>query len=356
MIQEVGKIDRVTVFRILLILLMFIAAQQAPWPGGPNVQAAVPFFAAAVLLFGFLAKQLSLVQLRLPKPLAYILMLGMLSSIASPVPWIAIPAYLEKVLWIFGTVFLISVFTPHQSRTLAVFAVSALALQQIIWSCWQFFIVNTEAVGTLGSPNALARFVILSWPFLAAVAPLPHQTWARTALGAIVLALAGVLVLSFSRLALVAFALQAGYLIGRKKPRLTIAIVALLSGILLLSGIWGQPLRQDDLQRIGAWRVAANLALKHPLLGTGLGTFALYFRMTPPAGASQLLETPHSLWLHLACELGFLSLPLFIWLAITGWKRLNRLEIERNRTVDKAFLVAARMAILGLLILSLAEY
>lgn len=356
MIQEVRKIDRATVFRILLILFMIIAAQQAPWPGGPNVQAAVPFFAGAVLLFAFLTKQLSLAQLRLPRPLIYIFILGMLSSVASPVPWIAIPAYFEKILWIFGTVFLVSVFLPYQTRTLAVVAVSVLALQQIIWSCWQFFLVNTEAVGTLGSPNALARFVILSWPLLAAIATLPRQAWARTTLGAMVLALGGVLVLSFSRLALVAFVLQAGYLIGRKKPRLTIAIVVGVSGLLLLSGLWGQALRHDDLQRIGAWRVAVDLALKHPLLGTGLGTFALYFRMAPPAGASQLLESPHSLWLHLACELGLLSLPLFIWLALTGWKRLIRLELESKLAVDKAFLVAARMAILGLLVLSLAEY
>jgi O-antigen ligase len=143
---------------------------------------------------------------------------------------------------------------------------------------------------------------------------------------------------------------------GRKRPRFTLAVAVVVSAILLLSGFWGQALRHDDLQRIGAWRVAVDLAFTHPLLGTGLGTFALYFRMAPPAGASQLLETPHSLWLHLACELGLLSLPLLIWLVITAWKRLIHLESESKRVVDKAFLVAARMAILGLLVLSLAEY
>jgi O-antigen ligase len=102
--------------------------------------------------------------------------------------------------------------------------------------------------------------------------------------------------------------------------------------------------------------LATDLTLENPLLGTGLGTFALYFRMAPPAEASQLLETPHSLWLHLTCELGLLSLPLFIWLVISGWKRLTRFEAECDRTVDKAFLVAARIAILGMLVLSLAEY
>ena len=224
MIQEVRKIDRATVFRILLIVLMIIAAQQAPWPGGPNVQAAVPFFAALVLLFGFLAKQLSLAQLRLPKPLICILLLGMISSITSPVPWIAIPAYFEKALWIFGTAFLISVFLPQQTRRLAVVAISALALQQIVVSCWQFFFLNTEAVGTLGSPNALARFVILSWPFLAAGVPLQGRSWARIVLGALIMALAGVLVLSFSRLALVAFLLQAAHLLGRKRLRFTLTL------------------------------------------------------------------------------------------------------------------------------------
>jgi O-antigen ligase len=356
MFQEVRKIDRATVFRILLIVLMIVAAQQAPWPGGPNLQATVPFFAGAVLLFGILTKQLSWTQLRLPKPLAYILILALLSSLVSPVPWIAIPAYVEKVLWIFGTVFLISVFLPRKTRTLAVIAVTSLALQQVLWSFWQFFLAKTEAVGTLGSPNALARFVVLSWPFIGVSIPIQRRVWTKSVLCGMVVALAGVLVLSFSRLALVAFVAQAGYLMGRKKPRLTLVVVAAVAALLLISGFWGQVLRHDDLQRIDAWRMAVGLSLEHPLLGTGLGTFALYFRLAPPAEAPQLLKTPHSLWLHLACELGLLSLPLFIWLTITGWKQLLCMESKSDNILDRAFLVAARTAILGLLVLSLAEY
>jgi O-antigen ligase len=155
---------------------------------------------------------------------------------------------------------------------------------------------------------------------------------------------------------LVAFVAQAGYLLGRKRPRLTVVIAVVVSALLLFSGLWGQVLRHDDLQRIDAWRLAVDLSLKHPLLGTGLGTFALYFRLAPPAEAPQLLKTPHSLWLHLACELGLLSLPLFIWLTISGWKHLLRVESKSDAILDRAFLVAARMAILGLLVLSLAEY
>jgi len=163
-------------------------------------------------------------------------------------------------------------------------------------------------------------------------------------------------VLSGSRLAMVALAVQSGHMVGRSRPRLMAIGALILAVILLATVLWGDALRRDDLQRVEAWRLAANLAFRNPLLGTGPGTFALYFRMDPPPGAAQMLETPHNLWFRLACETGLLSIPLFVWLVLTGWRQLVRLESAHTGEADRPFIPALRALILGMLVLALAEY
>ena len=356
MIREAGKIDRTTVLRSLLIILLIVAAQQTPWPGAPDLQATVPFLAGGVLLFGFLTKQLAVPRFRMPKALACLLLLGGVSALLSPVPWIAIPAFVETALWIMGTVCLISVFLPSSTRVQVVLGIALLVLQQVIYACWQLFIAKVEVTGTLGTPNALARFAILSWPLLVAAAVRQRTAWVKVVLAVLIMMTACLVVLSGSRLAVVAFILQAGYVAGRRRPRTMAAGALILSMILLVTAVWGNALRDDDMQRVEAWRLAADLALRNPLTGTGSGTFALYFRMEPPAGAPQMLETPHNLWFRLACETGLLSIPLFVWLILAGWRQLNRLKSESPDDADRAFIPAVRAIILGMLVLSLAEF
>lgn len=355
MIREAGKIDLTTVFRTLLIILVIGAAQQKPWPGAPNLQAAVPFLAGGVLLFGFASRQLSIRRFRLPGALAWLLALGATSAALSPVPWIAIPAYAQALLWILGTVCLVSVFLGASTRIPIVPVLGGLALQQGVVAFWQAAVAKVEVTGTLGSPNALARFVILTWPLLAAAAAVEGRRRIRSALWALVPMLACLVVLSGSRLAMVAFVVQAGYLAGRHRPRRLAAGVVVLAIILLATVLWGDALRRDDLQRIEAWRLAADVAFRNPLLGTGPGTFALAYRMAPPPQAAQMLETPHNLWFRLACETGLPSILCVVWLTLVGWRQLGRLEAD-DAGPYHSFIPALRALILGMLTLALAEY
>ena len=358
LVQE-EKILLLTLLRILLLIIMILAAQQTPWPGGPDLQAAVPFAALLALVVGTLVG-LRVSQWRhLPKPLLILLALAGVSALASPVPWVAFPAFLEKTLWIAATILAVSLFSQRGARTPLVAGVVLLSLQQILMGTHQYLSTRAEVWGSLGTPNALARFVLMAWPLVVACIPLARNRVERSLLISNAVGLCVVLLLTSSRMALLALVAEAAYLFGTTRSRIGISfliVIGALTSLVLVTGIIDPAFRGDDLQRLLAWRTATDLALKYPLLGMGLGTFGLYYSLLPPPGAVQILATPHSLWLHLACELGLLSLPVFLWFVVSGWKKLCSLEWRSTDQFDKALLLAARAVILGLGVQSLVEY
>lgn len=353
-IREDAKIDRSTIVRILLLMATIMAAQQTPWPGAPDLQALVPFVAGVAIAAGLVLGEIRWTTFRMPVPLLLLLGLAAISAAASPAPRVAIVVFVEKSLWILGAAALVALFVPARSRWIAVPVLIALTVEQLALGAWQTMVHRREAWGSLGTPNALARYVLMVWPLVTLPLFKSHRGVIRGLAVALGVALVMVLVATSSRMAWVAFSVQALYLALRSHRRLALVVLAVtLMGLLV--GPWGRLVRADDIQRILAWRTALALAWAYPLLGAGLGTFQSYYEMLPPSDTAALLTTPHNLVLHLACELGVLSLPLLAWLVISGWRRLAGAERHAN-PFDGAFLCAARVIIVGLAVQSLVEY
>jgi O-antigen ligase len=99
--------------------------------------------------------------------------------------------------------------------------------------------------------------------------------------------------------------------------------------------------------RLGFWRTTLDIALHHPIMGTGMGTWADEYRKyvastpnTPKIAASG--GNPHQEYLLMASQLGFVGLALFVvWLGrcIVGSRSLPRHELIAAQSLLVAFTV-----------------
>ena|GEM_PF-2987716 len=347
------------VVRILLLLTLILSAQQTPWPGSPDLQSLVPITAVLAVIAALLARIPMFTRDMIPMPLLGLCILGAAGAILSPAPWIAIPAFGEKLAWIVATLLLIRIFTPRPARILLYIAVAVLSVEQFLLASHQFAMLRTEVWGSLGTPNALARFVIMTWPLFIAVGSFENRQYLRTISFILGVGIVGAGVLTLSRMAYLALAIQAVYLakrLGIRRSLVGVLVILIMISGMILSGSAGSMFRNDDMTRLKAWDTALELSLRNPLMGTGIGTFSLYYNLLRPYDTGTSLVTPHSLILHLACELGLLSIPMLLWLAIWGWRSLTALESRTADMIDRAYLLAAKATILGMAVQSLVEY
>lgn len=347
------------IVRILLLITLLLSAQQTPWPGAPDLQSLVPF-AAVLAVIAALLVRVSLFSRRLiPAPLLGLCILGAASAVLSPAPWVAIPAFGEKLAWIVASVLLIPLFTPRPARVLLYAALTLLTVEQLVLVVHQFSLLRTEVWGSLGTPNALARFVLMTWPLFVAVGSFENRRYLRVISFGLGLCLVGAGLLTLSRMAFLAIAVQAVYLAKRMGARKGVAIVLItlvMITLVMISGSAGSMVRDDDITRLKAWDTALELSLRNPLTGTGIGTFSLYYELLRSHEPGTPLVTPHSLILHLACELGLLAIPLLLWLGIWGWYSLSGIEMLTTNGIDSAYLLAAKATIIGMAVQSLVEY
>jgi O-antigen ligase len=114
--------------------------------------------------------------------------------------------------------------------------------------------------------------------------------------------------------------------------------------------------------RVGMWSKAGQMALDRPLLGWGIGSFplrqALYFHEDAPSRTQKeiltrgagLLENPHNMFLHLAAELGFLGLALYLGIvAVFAWTVLRARRNARG-TLRQGLLLASLAAVAAQLV------
>ena len=100
------------------------------------------------------------------------------------------------------------------------------------------------------------------------------------------------------------------------------------------------------------WRVGSQIALEHPLLGTGPETFPLVFRpyldQVLPAGRAELLgrfrlESPHNQLIGIAAELGLPALAaylIFLAACVSACIRRARSGDDASRSIALVLLAA----------------
>ncbi|UCF67320.1 MAG: O-antigen ligase family protein [Acidobacteriota bacterium] len=186
--------------------------------------------------------------------------------------------------------------------------------------------------GTHVVPAALGGGLVLS---LAALAALWHRQAAKKWLALAAVPIAGGLLLTGSLGALLglsaaALALVAGRLSRASRQEsitgLALALVFVLVIGAIALGLRPVPVldfsRADNplLLRAGNWRGAVLVALRSPVVGTGLGSYGALYPAVRRAGDSQTIYA-HNSWLQLAVEGG---VPAAVLLLAAGWALWRR--------------------------------
>lgn len=207
-----------------------------------------------------------------------------------------------------------------------------------------------------GDPNDLA-FV------LAATVPLTAWTLLRSGSVARLVG-AGMIATMFAG---IAFSLSRGALVGLGVGFLWVLLVerrhlqalvglSLLGVLVAVAVVQSDPQRfEETLQakmkvadqnvdfRLDAWAAAARLATEHPL-GVGPGNFrSYYFEMTGRPVGSFELGAVHNAYLHIAAEVGWISVLLFVVFLALAFTRLNEAKHLGKGPPDLA--VATRVSL-----------
>jgi O-antigen ligase len=188
------------------------------------------------------------------------------------------------------------------------------------------------------SPNQLALLLDRLAPLAIALAvPLPGEAfrqWAARGVPALLAAaaMAGALVLTFSRGAWLAVAVAAvaiGAVRGWRFVLPTVAVVALAVGIIVSLVAPGRLLsEQTSLQRPLLWGAAWRMALDHPIVGVGPDNFLTAYRdrgYLPEEGWREPnISHPHNLILDAWLRTGLLGLMALGWAIVGFWRAAVR--------------------------------
>jgi O-antigen ligase len=118
----------------------------------------------------------------------------------------------------------------------------------------------------------------------------------------------------------------------------------------------GQEYSQAGQNRISIWRDTLKLVRQHPVLGTGLGTFAVAYTSVQTVFLTQLVDHAHCDYLELASELGLpggmLLFGSIFWILASAVRRYRKSE----DSFDSAIRLGCIGSIAAILLHSLADF
>jgi O-antigen ligase len=199
-----------------------------------------------------------------------------------------------------------------------------------------------------GYANAQGILAVIGLLLLAGFAAVSGRGWARRTVGALALVLAVGLVLTHSVGSWVALAAGLGVAVTSfprpALPRPLAGAVIAGGAVLVLAVVFVVHPTWSLGDRSAYWRVAEHDFARHPLLGSGAGSFDEVWRTS---GAKAFLPTrdAHSLYLETGAELGLAGLVLLFWTLalplVVGWSRRGEPLVAAAGAAYVAFLVHA---------------
>ena len=236
---------------------------------------------------------------------------------------------------------------------------------------WDGFLPGGRVFSSIGQSNALAAYLVLALA-LSSVLIFDGRIWIRApalaAVGAMMLAL----MFTFSRGGYLGFLAAGAVLAVGWRPELSMRAkrVACAAAALLVAGVAATALvqpagatgvesfrrvvsRSDESVRIhtSAWRVAAQIAMEHPLLGTGQETFpevlpgyshAVLSTDRAAALDAYRVESPHNVFLGVAAGSGIPA--LLAYLGVLAAFVVATLRATRCAERDTRLLLVAALA------------
>ena len=205
---------------------------------------------------------------------------------------------------------------------------------------WEGYLPNGRVFSSIGQPNALAAYLVLAIPVSAALLFHPRASL-RGAVSVAIGVMIAALVLTRSQGGYLGFLATVVVLTVGWRPlvrpltrrerhgaagALAVAAVIVTAGV-SISGDLGRVSTDDSSVRfhLDAWRVAAQVAAEHPVLGTGPETFPDVFpsyshAVLPPDRASALdafrVESPHNVYLGIAAGSGIPALIAYVGVVV----------------------------------------
>lgn len=188
-----------------------------------------------------------------------------------------------------------------------------------------------RSFATFGNPNFLAGFLVLALPVVAGLAAQSRSARIAAVLWVVAAAVAGALLLSFTRSAWLALGIQGVLTLAalttkriRLEPFARWALLAVVAVVVLLGlvsiGRGGEVDVAQRLRDVGqsssfnervlGWEAATQAAAERPILGYGPGMFLPAFRLHRPEayatafGAESMINNAHNWPLQVAATLG----------------------------------------------------
>lgn len=227
---------------------------------------------------------------------------------------------------------------------------------------WGAYSPSRGVFSSIGQSNALAAYLVLVLSVSTALL-FGTKAVARSALLLALAAMVAALALTSSRggylgvlvtLAVLAIGWQRNLGAGtRRASSLLAASLATGATIVALGQLARTYVGDDESVRfhLDAWRVAAQIAAEHPVLGTGQETFPDAFpryshAVLPPERAAPLdafrVESPHNVYLGIAAGAGFPALVAY--LGIVAGFAVALLRAARTATREVRVLLVAVLA------------
>jgi len=232
---------------------------------------------------------------------------------------------------------------------------------------------DDRIISSVGQSNDLATYLVVV--VIAAIGLWPTAGGrARVGLGAVILISVFALALTFSRGGYVGLAAALGVVLlprfrAAQWGRAAAPVVAVAAGVLVVAlalppgramveRIVNRAVTTIDLSESSArmhvdlWRIGSQIALDHPILGTGPETFPLVFRPyledLPPDRAQLLggfrLESPHNELIGVAAEMGLPALAAYvIFLGACAWACVKRARAGEPASRSIALVVLATL-------------
>lgn len=224
--------------------------------------------------------------------------------------------------------------------------------------------------GTLGHPNGLAAFLIVTLPPVLSLFFADRRWWAKALFFSAFILGTVAMVLTFSRGGWISFMVVVflTVLLGIWKQRGFLPACFALAGFTLLMSLIAVPFHESITQRLfehdygAAWsripqiKVAWNIIQSHPFFGIGLNNYNLVMERYDSSRITlQVLHPVHNMYLLIAAESGILSLVFFLLLIGTLFRRGWHC-FWKGKGPSSFFSLGVFSALIGLLIHYLVEF
>lgn len=342
----------------LLAIILFLA------PLFPDVRLSRPkllvlelgLYGTVFLWFaiGFLQAKLSLRKLIIFLPVLFYVAFEIFSYVTSTDRPIALNELKRSLISFIAYFAGANIIASNNQRSMVFTGLFAGSFLSIIYGILQhfggFWRIAVPQMGrvmsTFGNPIFFAAYLVIILPIAVGLFFTHHKLWVRILL-AVFLA-CGITALFFTqtRAAYIGFAfsmLVFSFLaIKQNRTRISILIVILIIFGIFLSltkHIW---MRQQE--HVLIWRDSLVMWLKYPLLGTGPGTFHLYF----PKFASEelkkiwpqdrfIVNDAHNEYVQYLAETGIAGFGILVWILVSFFR--NAYSISRNRKGPERYIL-----------------